>query len=147
MHVFWLHGVQIYFIQHINHRKQETLERVKPRVATRSPSTSSGVMCPLCVRRSSSVTGLLSTWLLRDLSLFRTPPPGLRSRGGAAVLCPPPETFSATGASLRALAPLIVDSLPDSPSASSPVSSVFLADKFLQEEDGVVDVECREKCR
>lgn len=65
-------------------------------------------MCPLCVRRSSSVTGLLSTWLLRDFSLFRTPPPGLRSRGGAAVLCPPPGTFSATGASLRALAPLIV---------------------------------------
>lgn len=84
------------------------LERLKPRVATLSPSTSSGVMCPPWVRRSSSVTGLLSTWLLRDLSLFRTPPPVLRSRWGAAVLCPPPETLSATGASLRALAPLIV---------------------------------------
>lgn len=95
--------------------------RLKPRVATRSPSTSSGVMCPLCVRRSSSVTGLLSTWLLRDLSLLRTPPPGLRSRGGAAAVCPPAETFSATGASLRALAPLIVDDL-RSPSVSAGVS-------------------------
>ncbi|KAI3370315.1 hypothetical protein L3Q82_025086 [Scortum barcoo] len=74
-------------------------------------------MCPLWARRSSSVTGLLSTWLLRDLSLFRTPPPGLRSRGGAAPPCPPPETFSATGASLRALAPLIVDPLRLPPSA------------------------------
>ncbi len=102
------HYVQI-VITTIDPRKQETfMERVKPRVATRNPSTSSGVMCPLCVRRSSSVTGLLSTWLLRDLSLFRTPPPGLRSRGGAAVPCPPPETFSATGASLRALGPLIL---------------------------------------
>ena len=63
-----------------------------PRVATRSPSTSSAVMCPLWVRRSSSVTGLLSTWLLLDLSLFRTPPFDLRSRGGAAA---PPPTPSA----------------------------------------------------
>lgn len=91
------------------------MERLQPRVATLSPSTSSGVMCPPWVRRSSSVTGLLSTWLLRDLSLFRTPPPVLRSRWGAAALCPPPETLSATDASLRALAPLIVGySLPPS---------------------------------
>lgn len=76
---------------------------LKPRVATLSPSTSSGVMCAPWVRRSSSVTGLLCTWLLRDFSLFRTPPAAaaaLRSRCGAAVLCTPPGTLS--------LAPLIV---------------------------------------
>lgn len=87
-----------------------TAGRLKPRVATLSPSTSSGVMCPPRLRRSSSAAGLRSAWLLRDFSLFRTPPAALRSRWGAAAPCPPPETLSATGASPRALAPLIVGS-------------------------------------
>lgn len=140
---------KVLLFRYINrHRQQQHwTQRFKPRVATRSPNTSSGTTGPVWSRRSSSVTGLLSTWLLRDLSLFRTPPPAFRSRGGAAVLCP--ETFSATGASLWALVSLILDSprlLSLWRSALCPVSPVW---KMLQdlEEDGVEDVECRENCR
>lgn len=122
---------------------------IKPRVATLSPSTSSGVMWSLWVRSSSSVTGLLSTWLLRDLSRFKTPPPGLRSRAAAAVLWPPPplpETSSATGASLRASAPLIAKTLSLAEGRRSDPRFPTHLGQTLQK-DGVVDVECGDKCR